>query len=241
MWIRVRAWPVSARDVGVGVAQEVDRDPGHQVEVLLAVLVVEQAALAAHEGDRQPPAGLHEVLLGELGSVGIGLGRDHRADAGFGEELEQQARAACGRRRCARAARRRARAGTPRAWGSCRRSPRPRRSSAARPPCDSTATTSPSTPSTPGTSVRRMSLCGVERHRDLGGDGVGVDVVGVAVVAQADRRDDRDVAAPEQRGDRLLVDLGDAADEAQRLVQRLGDDASARPRRSCRRPGRRAG
>src|SRR5437773_2201001 len=54
-------------DVGVRVAEKVDGDPGHQVEVLATGVVVEHAAAAADEGDGQPAPGLHEVAIGERG------------------------------------------------------------------------------------------------------------------------------------------------------------------------------
>ncbi len=56
-----------AGDLRVGVAQQIDRDPGDQVEVFVAGVVIDEAALAAHECDRQTPADLHEVPVGELG------------------------------------------------------------------------------------------------------------------------------------------------------------------------------
>ena len=68
-------------------------------------------------------------------------------------------------------------------------------------------------------------LCGAQRHGHLGRDGVGVDVVRVAVVAEADGGDDRRVAALQHRPDRLGVDLHHAAHEAERRVQLFGDDA----------------
>ena len=46
----------------IGVAEDVGRDPGDEVEVLLAVDVPHAGALAAHERDRQPPGGLHVEL-----------------------------------------------------------------------------------------------------------------------------------------------------------------------------------
>ena len=56
----------TARDVGMSVAEQVDSDPRHEVQVLLSLLVEKQATLAAHKGDRQASARLHQVLLGEL-------------------------------------------------------------------------------------------------------------------------------------------------------------------------------
>src|SRR5712692_3264592 len=62
---------------------------------------------------------------------------------------------------------------------------------------------------------------------DLSGDSVGVDVVGMTVVTKADRSDHRDVTARKQRRDRLAIDLGHAADETHLRTERLGDDAWA--------------
>ena len=82
----------------VAVADRADRDPGEEVEVLLAVGVPEQRPLAADEVDRRPLVGPHQVALLErprlLEADPLGRRRswrDHRADAGVGEELEQQA------------------------------------------------------------------------------------------------------------------------------------------------------
>ena len=58
-------------------------------------------------------------------------------------------------------------------------------------------------------------LAGVQRDRELGGDGVRVDVVRLAVVAEPDRRHHRDAPLIEDRHERLAVDLGDVADEAE--------------------------
>src|SRR5207245_4679375 len=68
-------------------------------------------------------------------------------------------------------------------------------------------------------------LGGAQGQRDLGGHGVGVDVVRVTVVAEPNRRDHRNVTPAEQRRDRLAVDLGHAADESHLRTQRLRDDA----------------
>src|SRR5260370_14988562 len=51
----------------MGVAEQVDGDAGDQVEVLVAGVVVDEAALPANERHREPAAGLHEVLVSELG------------------------------------------------------------------------------------------------------------------------------------------------------------------------------
>jgi hypothetical protein len=48
------------------MAKEIHGDAGHQVEVRLARVVVEQAALAADECDRQAPASLHQIFVGEV-------------------------------------------------------------------------------------------------------------------------------------------------------------------------------
>src|SRR5713101_2520044 len=55
------------RHLRVGVAEQVDGDAGDQVEVLVAGVVVDEAALPANERNREPAAGLHEVLVSELG------------------------------------------------------------------------------------------------------------------------------------------------------------------------------
>src|SRR3546814_7730542 len=47
------------------------------------------------------------------------------------------------------------------------------------------------------------------------GDGIGVDVVGLALRSDADRRDDRNNIGMLQRGEDLRVDHGGLADEAQ--------------------------
>ncbi len=53
-------------DLRVRVAKQVDGDAGDQVEVLATRVVVDQAALAADERDRQAATRLHQVALGEL-------------------------------------------------------------------------------------------------------------------------------------------------------------------------------
>ena len=55
---------------GVAVADRADRDPGEEVEVLLALGVPEQGALAADELDRRAPVGPHQVALLEGLEVG---------------------------------------------------------------------------------------------------------------------------------------------------------------------------
>jgi hypothetical protein len=51
--------------VRVAVADRADRDPGEEVEVLPALGVPEERPLAAHELDRRPPVGPHQVPLVE--------------------------------------------------------------------------------------------------------------------------------------------------------------------------------
>src|SRR5262249_31471838 len=68
---------------------------------------------------------------------------------------------------------------------------------------------------------------GTKRHRNLGSRRVSVDVVGVSVVAEANRSDDRDVAPLQHRHDRLWVDLDHAAYQAQVGVQLFAEDAGA--------------
>jgi hypothetical protein len=60
------------RDLGMGVAERRDREPGEEVEVLLAVGVPEVGARAAHERDRQATVGLHDVLGVERPELGEG-------------------------------------------------------------------------------------------------------------------------------------------------------------------------
>ena len=61
-------------------------------------------------------------------------------------------------------------------------------------------------------------LLGADRLGDRAGDGVGVDVVGLAGLVAADRGDHRDELVVDQAVDHLGVDLGDVADEAELLV-----------------------
>src|SRR5260370_27214368 len=65
-----------AGDLWVGVTEQVDRDPGDQVEVFVAGVVEDKAALSAYERDRQAPAHLHQILVGELGRVHDWHGRE---------------------------------------------------------------------------------------------------------------------------------------------------------------------
>ena len=58
-------------------------------------------------------------------------------------------------------------------------------------------------------------LVGAERARDPRGDDVGVEVVALAVGAEPDRRDHRDVALADQRLEEALVDLDELADLAE--------------------------
>ena len=97
--------------------------------------VVERGALAAHELDRQPRVGLHHVRASSSRSSSAATStpliahRAHlRADAGVGEQLEQQRvrLAAVDDVRGADAAPR-PRRRTPRAWAACRRRPSRRR------------------------------------------------------------------------------------------------------------------
>ena len=64
----------------------------------------------------------------------------------------------------------------------------------------------------------QQELRGAQRHRELGGDGVRVDVVRLPVVAEPDGGDHRDPPLVEDRLDRLGVHLGDVADEAEVLA-----------------------
>ena len=57
-------------------------------------------------------------------------------------------------------------------------------------------------------------LFGEQRFRELARDEVGVDVVGLAVAADADRRDHRDEVARIEQLDDLRIDPVDLADEA---------------------------
>jgi len=50
-----------ARQPGVSIAKGVHRDAGEGVEILLARLVPEPHAFAAHEGHRLPGVGVHDV------------------------------------------------------------------------------------------------------------------------------------------------------------------------------------
>ena len=52
--------------VGMRVSEQVDCDPGDQVEIFATRIVVDHAASTAHERDRQPPAGLHQVAVRQL-------------------------------------------------------------------------------------------------------------------------------------------------------------------------------
>ena len=84
---------------------------------------------------------------------------------------------------------------------------------------------------------QQHQLLGLEHLGDLAGDDVGVDVVGLAILADADRRDDRDEGATVEVVDQRRVNLGDFADLADvdqvtRIVlvfqhQLLGTDAVA--------------
>jgi hypothetical protein len=72
----------------------------------------------------------------------------------------------------------------------------------------------PASSRTPGVLVSRTSFLGLENLGDLAGDDVGVDVVGFAALADADRRHDRDEAAGLQVADQRRIDLRDVADLA---------------------------
>ena len=88
-------------------------------------------------------------------------------------------------------------------------------------------------------------LAGVQCDRELRGDGVRVDVVGLPVVAEPDRRHHRDASLVEDRHDRLAVHLRDLADEAEVGAARVGarphqqrrsvlaGQARSRRRRAC--------
>ena len=54
-------------DLGVGVAERGDREPAQQVEVSVAVDVVEPGPFAAHEHHRRRPVGRHDRAPRELG------------------------------------------------------------------------------------------------------------------------------------------------------------------------------
>ena len=71
-------------------------------------------------------------------------------------------------------------------------------------------------------------LLGLQRLGELAGDEVGVDVVGLALAADADRRDHRDEVARVEQLDDLGVDALDLADEAD-----VDDLAVARSRSSA--------
>ena len=58
-------------------------------------------------------------------------------------------------------------------------------------------------------------LAGVQSDGELCGDSVGVDVVGLAVVAESDRRHHRDAPLIEDGHQRFAVDLGDVTHEAE--------------------------
>ncbi len=74
-------------------------------------------------------------------------------------------------------------------------------------------------------------LLGAERLGDRRGDGVGVDVVGLARLVGADRRDDRDELVGEQPFEDARVDGVDVADEAEVAVVRQSPAAGRRRRR----------
>src|SRR5439155_4748823 len=48
-------------DGGMSVTQQVDRDAGHHIQVLLPLVVPGDHALSLHEGDRKTLEGAHEV------------------------------------------------------------------------------------------------------------------------------------------------------------------------------------
>ena len=81
-------------------------------------------------------------------------------------------------------------------------------------------------------------LLRVERLGDRAGDGVGVDVVGLARLVDADRRDHRDQVLVEQPHHDRRVDARHVADEAEALVAHRHRDQArvlareARPRTS---------
>jgi acetylglutamate kinase len=59
---------------------------------------------------------------------------------------------------------------------------------------------------------QQHQLFGLEDLGDLAGDDVGIDVVGFAILADADRRDDRDEGAGIEQADQRRVDLCNLAD-----------------------------
>ena len=61
---------------------------------------------------------------------------------------------------------------------------------------------------------QQHQFLGLEHLGDLAGHDVGVDVVGLAIGADADRRDDRDEIAGIEKGDDGRIDGGDVADLA---------------------------
>ena len=62
--------------------------------------------------------------------------------------------------------------------------------------------------------VISTSFSALQRFGELAGDQVGVDVVGLAFGADADRRDHRDEVARIEQLDQLRVDALDLADQA---------------------------
>ncbi len=71
---------------------------------------------------------------------------------------------------------------------------------------------------------QQHQLVGVQSGSHRAGDVVGVDIVGLALLADPDRRHNRDVALVPDRLDNSRVDPGDLPDEAQvnRLLVRPG-------------------
>ena len=94
-----------------------------------------------------------------------------------------------------------------RSWGSCRRRSCRRRSASRAFSTESSVISFLFLSSTPATSVSSRRRVASHRGGDRARDGVGVDVVGLAVVADADRRDHRnDVGVAIERLEHLGVD-----------------------------------
>ena len=216
------------RDLGMRVAERGDREAGEEVEVLVALAVPELRSLAADERDGQPPVGLHHVLGVERLQLGERTHEcDHRSDALPGEEFEQQRVRepavedvgpphTVAQRRHARLELR------DHAFGDLAVGDQLLEA------VDVDARDQRRLVGPVAVHARDVGevheLLRVERLGDRARDRVGVDVVGLAVVVDADRRDDRDQLLAQQAHDHRGIDRTHVADEAEPRIALVDAD-----------------